>query len=145
MVRPLRDHDAVGARDDTSDLDGEIVRFGTRAHEEAHAEFAAEQRTKTFGQAHDLVVQIPGVRVEQSGLRADRLDDPWMTVPDRGNVVVAVEQLIPVNVDDPDALAANEVDRVVVEQLVGRGECLRAPPQQLLIGHRFSLARTCWR
>src|SRR5439155_552013 len=45
-----------------------------------------------------------------------RLYEPWVAVPDHGDVVVAVEVRPGVRVEQPDALATDEVQRAGVEQ-----------------------------
>src|SRR5690606_26491161 len=76
-----------------------------------------------------------GVSVEQGRLRGDRLDDPWVGVADRRHVVVAVEVAVAVDVPEPHPLAAHELDRLVVEELVAGGERLAATIQQRGFGH----------
>ncbi len=114
--------DAVRARDRAGDFDGEVVGLGAGAHEVAHAEVARERRAQPFGEPDDVVVEVAGVGVEKARLRADRLDHSGVAMADRCNVVVAVEQAVAVGVVQPNALAAHEMDRVVVEELVRRCE-----------------------
>ena len=114
--------DAVLASDGARNLDGQIVGLGAGAHEEARLEPVGKHGSKPFGQTHDLLVEISGVGVELGGLTSECGDDAGVGVADRRHVVVAVEQLVPVDIGDPDVLAANEMYRVVVEQLIRGGQ-----------------------
>ncbi|MNE59245.1 hypothetical protein D3C80_1543300 [compost metagenome] len=60
--------------------------------------------------------------VQATRLGADGLDHPWMTMADRGDVVVGV-QIAPAGlVVQPDTFAAHGVQRTFVEQAVGRAQ-----------------------
>jgi hypothetical protein len=60
------------------------------------------------------------VGVEEACLADDSFGHPRMAVADDGDVVVGVEQPIPVRVEEPDAFAADDVDRPAIAEV---GEC----------------------
>ena len=70
-------------------------------------------------QLDDLLVQVPRVGVEQAGLGRDGFHDARVTVPHRGDIVVAIEVALAPVVEEPDAFTPHQVDGVLVEEPVG--------------------------
>ena len=136
VIRALGDHHAVMAGDDPGDLHRQVVGLGAGAHEVALRQLAGQARTEAFGQLDHVMVQVAGVGVDEPRLPAQRVDDPRVGVADRGHVVVAVEVAPTVGIVDPHALAADEMHRLVVEQLVAGCEPGGPPADQIGVRHR---------
>ena len=74
------------------------------------------------------LVQVAHVRVQAPRLADDRLDDPRMPVADDRDVVVGVEIAAAVGVDQPDAVATHQVQRLAIgEARHGGADRARAP------------------
>ena len=134
VVRALGDDDTVVARDHPRDLHREVVGLRAGAHEIAARQVAGKARRQALRQLDDVLVEVARVRVEQAGLLGERGDDARVGMADRGHVVVAVEIALAVGVEQPHPLAAHQMHRLVVEQLVAGGEGGGAPAQQLGVG-----------
>jgi hypothetical protein len=122
-------HDHPGAaRAHLGDAVGQVVGLaaGAGQHQvgQVGAGHAGEQ---AFGQREDGVVQVARVGRQRPHLAADRLGHRGMTMAERGDVVVDVEVAAAFGVDQPDAVAAHDVQRVFVHQPVGRAEQRIAP------------------
>ena len=82
MIAVFTHDDAVLAGDRPSDLDSQIVGLGAGAHEVARLETVGEHGAEPFGQTHDLVVEIAGMRVELGSLASECSHDAGMGVAD---------------------------------------------------------------
>jgi hypothetical protein len=70
------------------------------------------RRDQALGQLDERLVEVARVRVQEARLADDRLGHARVAVPDNGDVVVSVEVAPAVRVEEPDALAADDVQRV---------------------------------
>ena len=84
-----------------------------------------------FREVEHGLMQVARMRVEHGGLPRNRLDDLRMAVPDGCNVVVGVQIAMTGGVVEPDAFAADELDRLVVEQAIRRAEQPASPRDQV--------------
>ena len=89
-------------------------------------------REQFFGEVEHGLVQVARMRVEHGGLPRNRLHDLRMAVPDGCNVVVGVQIAMSGGVVEPDAFAADELHRLVVEQPIRRAEQPASPRDQVL-------------
>ena len=83
------------------------------------------ERGQPLGKRDDALVQISAVHVEGGLLARHRLDDGGVAVPDAGHVVVHVDVAAAIGVVDVRALAADDVERLAIEER-------RASPQRLV-------------
>ncbi len=93
----------------------QVVCLATRAGERQAIQAAIEFTQQPLRVVQDRLVQISGVGVQQPGLLAHCLDVAWVGMPDAGDVVVAVEKAFAIGVEQPHALTANEMQRLLVE------------------------------
>ena len=63
-----------------------------------------------------MLIQVASVDVQRRRLTVHRFDHVPVAMADAGHVVVYVEVAAAVDVKQPDAFAAHQVQRVVVEQ-----------------------------
>lgn len=104
------------------DADGEIVGLAAGAGEHGMAEMRRKRAEKSFRVVEDDFAEITRVGVERGRLPRQRLDDTWMAMPDRSDVVVGIEILATLGIVEPDAAATHEMDRAAVEGAIGRAE-----------------------
>ena len=95
----------------------------------------SNQRGQPLRIEHDAFVQVSRVRVEHRRLARDRLDDVRVTMTDVRDVVVRVEIAAAVGVVQPDAFAAHDVQRLVVEKRRAAPEHAKAALEQLCGRH----------
>ncbi len=107
---------AVDTRDGAGDPPGDVVRLRARVDEHHDVQRAAGRGGEPLGDLERRLVEVAHVRVQASSLADDRLDDPRMPVADDRDVVVRVEVAAAVGVDQPRAVAADEVQRLAVEE-----------------------------
>ena len=74
------------------------------------------QGCQPLGEGDDALVQIAAVNVQRRLLAGNGLDDAGVGVPDAGHVVVHVDIGPAVDVEQTDALAADDVQRLAIEQ-----------------------------
>ena len=74
------------------------------------------ERRQALGEGHDAFVQVAAVDVERGLLARHRLDDMGVGMTDAGHVVVHVDVAAAIGVEQVHALAADDVQRLVVEQ-----------------------------
>ncbi len=94
-----------------------------------------------FRELDRLRVQVAQVRVQQPRLVGDRIRDARVRVPDDRHVVVRVEVAPPVDVLEPDAVAALEVQRGRVRERRQRGAEHVGAPRDQGGGRRCRLGR----
>ena len=95
---------------------GQLVGLGARGREEDGVEPRRHRRHQPLGELDDLRVEVARVGVEPPELPADALDDGRVGVPDDGDVVVGVEVAAAVGREEPRALTADDLQRLVVEE-----------------------------
>ena len=75
------------------------------------------QRHQSLGEADDAVVQVPAVHVQRGLLGRHGLCHAGIAVTHAGHVVVHVDVAAAVRVEELDALASHDVQRLGVEEL----------------------------
>ena len=126
--------------DGARDPPGEVVRLRARVDEHDRVERPAGRRDEPLGDLERGLVQVALVRVQPSRLADDRLDDARVPVAYDRDVVVRVEIAPSVGGDQPDALAAHEMERVAIGQpgqrrpehpraTIGEGRHGHSPPR----------------
>ena len=94
------------------------------------------QRGQAFAEVDDGFVQVAAVDVQRRLLARHRLDHAWVGVSDAGDVVVHVDVAAAVGVIQVDALAADDVQRVFIEQrCAGTQGAVAAGEQGGCVGH----------
>ena len=113
--------DVVLAGDRERHAHGDLVRLGARHREVHYLQPVGQGARDALGEAHEMGIRVPGVLVpELAGLRAHDLHQLGVAVAQHvahhagGQVVVALA----VDIEEPDALAALELDRRLVAPAV---------------------------
>ena len=114
------DDEAGAAGAGSRDAQGEIVGLAAGAGEHDVTDLGRKRREQFFREVEHGLVQVARMRVEHGGLLRNRLHDLRVAVPDGCDVVVGVQIAMTGSVMEPDAFAADELDRLVVEQPVRR-------------------------
>ncbi len=78
------------------------------------------QRPQTLSIVQKMVAQIPGVGVQDPGLRGDCVSHARVAMPDDGDVVVKVHISATVHIIKPDPVAAHQMQGRVVEDIRAR-------------------------
>ncbi len=92
-------------------LPREVVSLAAGIQDHDGVQFRRQRGLEPFGELDNRLVQIAAESREQLLLLHHRLHDLRMTVADHGHVVVAVEVTPVVGIEQPDTLAANQVNR----------------------------------
>ena len=87
---------------------------------------------------HGIVVQIPGMRVEGRSLPTQGVNHPGMTVPHRGDIVVAIQVSLATGIVQPYTFATHQVHGFLIEQVISGTHRLFATIQQFRIIHDIS-------
>ena len=135
MVGRLGYHHALVAGDVARDLRRQVVGLAACAGEDAGVDLTGHALDQHFTEFDDGAVQITRVRIERGGLLAQGFDHVRVAVANGRHVVVAVDVFAAVHVPQPAARAAHQVQRLVVEVLVGGAECCLAAGKQILVIH----------
>ena len=116
----------------------EVVRLAPRVdeHDGVEPRLGRHRRDEALGQLDERLVEVARVRVQEARLAHDRLGHARVAVPDDGHVVVAVEEPPPLRVEEPDALAADDVHRLPVREPGERRAEHPAAPLEELAGRR---------
>ena len=93
-----------------------LVGLGARAAEDDALDRRTVERRDAFRQGDDAFVQVAAVHVERRLLARHRLDDVRVGMPDARHVVVHVDVAAARLVEQVHALAADDVQGLVVEQ-----------------------------
>ena len=114
VIGPV-EHDGVfAARMRPHHPERQAVGFRATVDEAGDRQFLRQRRRQALGIGDDIVVQVAGIGVERRRLLRHRLHDGRMGVADVADIVEAVEIGAAAVVDQPDAFAAHELDRLVV-------------------------------
>ena len=114
----------------------DLVRLGAAAAQDDALDLRAVQRGEAFAELDDGLVQVTAVDVQRRLLACHRLDHARVGVTDAGDVVVHVDVAAAVGVIQVAALAADDVQRVLVEQRgSGAQRAVAAGKQAGGIGH----------
>jgi hypothetical protein len=89
----------------------QVVGFAAGVDEVAHAERRRQRGRQPLGVAHQMVVQITGVRVQQPSLVDERGHHTRMLVAHVRHVVVRIQMGAAFAVDQPDVVAAHDLQR----------------------------------
>jgi hypothetical protein len=92
----------------------QLVRLAGGVDEEAHAQRRRQQRAEAFGIAHDVVVQIAGVGVEQGQLRLCCPHHARVAVAHMRHVVVHIEKRAAAVIIQVLLPAAHDLERPAV-------------------------------
>lgn len=131
-----RGHAVVGkARDDqplcagvgARDAHRQVVGLAAGAGEHGMAQRVRHGGQQALRVIQDALVQVARVRVELRRLAGNGLHHLWMAMADRCHIVIRIEVALAVGVVKPDAIAAHDVQRLLVEQAVRRAEHAGAP------------------
>ena len=129
--------DAALAGGEAGHAQGDLHRLGAGAREDDTLDGRAlVQGDQPLGEDDDPLVQIAVVGVERGLLVGHGPDDSRMGVPDAGDVIVHVQVAPTVGVVEPHALAADEGEGVLVEQL-RPGPQRPLPPGEKISGHEY--------
>ena len=116
VVAVLDDQRAAAAGPLGGEPPGELVGLGAGRREEDGVEPVGHGRDDPLGQLDDLGVEVARVGVEPTKLPPDPEGDRRVGVADDGDVVVGVEVATTVGGGQPGALAADDLQRLVVEE-----------------------------
>jgi hypothetical protein len=116
------DDDTGTAGAGSSDAQGEVVGLAAGAGEHDVADLGREGRQQLLGVIEYGLVQIARMRVEEGRLSRDRLDDVRVAVPDGRHIIISIQIAIAGGIVEPNAFAAYELHRLLVEQPIGRPE-----------------------
>jgi hypothetical protein len=116
VVRAVEHHDVTPSRSGPGQSERQLVRLTPRTHEEAHLQRIGHRAREALGILDDVVVQVPGVRVQGSHLAPRGLDDPRVTVSDVAHVVHAIEVGPASIVEQKLTLSAHDLERSPVRQ-----------------------------
>ena len=126
-------HDESGAAGAGSrDAQSEVVGLAAGAGEHDVTDLGRKGAEQFFREVEHGLMQVARMRVEHGGLPRNRLHDLRVAVPDGCDVVVGVQIAVAGGVVEPDAFAADELDRLVVEQPVRRPEQPASPRDHVL-------------
>ncbi len=109
------------------DAKGQVVRLAAGAGEHHLRQVRRESAEQLLRVVEDDLVHVARMGVQHPRLPRHGRDHVRVAVPDAGDVVVHVEVALARRVEQPDALAAHDVDGLGVEQAVGRAEQRVAP------------------
>ena len=126
------DDEAGAAGAGSRDAQSEIVGLAAGAGEHDVTDLGRKRREQFFREVEHGLVQIARMGVEHGGLPRNRLHDMRVAVPDGCDVVVGVQIAVTGGVVEPDAFAADELHRLVVEQPIRRAEQPASPRDQVL-------------
>jgi hypothetical protein len=135
VVGRIRADDAGGTRRRLRHLQGDIVRLAAGAGERQCRQARIERRDEPLGIVEQRFIEVARVDVERARLARERIDDVRMTVPDTRHVVVDIEVFATLAIPQPNAFAAHEMQRPVVEERRLRSEDAIAACEQLIDGH----------
>jgi hypothetical protein len=100
--------------------ESEVVGLAAGAGEHDVTDLRRKRREEFFREVEHGLVQVARMGVEHGGLPRNCLHDMRMAVPNGCNVVVGVQIAMTGGIVKPDAFAADELHRLLVEQPVGR-------------------------
>ncbi|MCY1355419.1 hypothetical protein D9M69_418390 [compost metagenome] len=128
MVGSFGDDHAGAAGAHLGNAIGDVVCLATRAGQHQMRELGlGHGGEQALGQFENGVVQIAGIGRQRLHLLADGLGHGRVAMPERGHVVVHVEVTASLRIDQPHALAAHDMQRVLVHQPISRAKQGVAP------------------
>ena len=114
----------------------DLVRLGAAATQDDALDLRAVQRGEAFAELDNGFVQVAAVDVQRRLLACHRLDHARVGVADTGDVVVHVDIAAAVGVKQVAALAADDMQRMLVEQRgAGAQRAVAAGEQGGGVGH----------
>ncbi len=116
MIGRVGAEDAALASGESRHAQRDFVRLGAAAAQDDALDLRAVQRGEAFAELDNGFVQVAAVDVQRRLLACHRLDHARVGVTDTGDVVVHVDVAAAVGVIQVAALAADDVQRVLVEQ-----------------------------
>ena len=124
VVRGVGADDATFARCQAGDLQRHLDRLGPATAEYDTLDPVAVQGGESLGELDDALVQIAAVHVQRRLLIGHGRDDTLVAMSDTWHVVVHVDIPIAVSIKEVSALAADDVERLTVEEWSARAERL---------------------
>jgi hypothetical protein len=115
VIRRVGAEDAALAGGEPGHTQRDLVRLGTAAAQDDALDLGAVQSGETFAEFDDAFVQVAAVDVQRRLLARHRLDHGGVGVADAGDVVVHVNVATAVGIIHAAALAADDVQRMLVE------------------------------
>ena len=107
--------DAAATGRGAGDAQGDLVGLCTGAGENDAGQWIGVEVRQAFGVVEDAFMQIAAVDVQRLRLCVHGLDDVGVAVADTGHVVVHIQVAAAFGVEQPDALPARDVERILVE------------------------------
>ncbi|MNL11063.1 hypothetical protein D3C87_1318840 [compost metagenome] len=135
VVVVVADDDAGAATGKARQAQRQFIGLAAGAGEHGGVQRRDEGRGQALGVAHHVFIQVAGVDVQRGGLAVHGLGHVRVAVTDAGHVVVDVEVAATVDVEQPDAFAAYQVQRFVVEQRRGAAEYAMTALQESVFRH----------
>ncbi|ENN89682.1 hypothetical protein RHSP_69824 [Rhizobium freirei PRF 81] len=131
VIGPVDDDRVVASGMVARHAKHQAIRLASRAGKGCHRQAFGQCRGQALGVFDDIVVQVARIGVEQLGLARKRFDDVGMRMSEMADIVEAIEIGSAVIVDQPDAVAANEFDRL------GIGDREIGQQQLFALGHQL--------
>ena len=131
VIGLLYDDDTGATRHGPRNAQRQFVSLRAAAAEHGNVQVAWQVPEQALGIVNHVFMQITRVRIQAAKLFTNRLDHARMTMTDVRHIVIHVEKTTAVNVGQPHTFAADDVQRFVVKQAVGRPECCAAPVEQV--------------
>ena len=100
----------------------QIIGLAASACEYDAPELPRQGAQQLLGELQRLLGQIAGMGIESTCLTRQRVDDPGVAVPHDWNVVIGVQISAAVLVIHPHSLGTDDLQRLLIEEPVGRGE-----------------------
>src|SRR5262249_62123870 len=97
-----------------------------------------ERSEQLLGELQRVLGEIAGMGVEGARLARQRFDDLRVAVAYDRHIVVSVEIAPPTLVVHPHSLSTHELQRLLVEELIGRSQHARTPCQEPGMVSRWS-------
>ena len=137
MVSELGDDESAAPGHRLADAHRKIVGLASRTGEYHAAGLRQQCRQQLFGELQRLLGEITRVSVEHARLAGERFDYLRVAVADDGHIVIRIQITPTFLVVHPYALGAHDLQRLLVEQLIGR--CQHACAARLQIAAELSL------
>ena len=131
VVCALHDDHVPTTGGGTRQPQGKLVRLAPGADEEADLEIPGHRFREAPCVLDQVVVQVPGVRVEGRHLAGGRVHHPGVAVPDVADVVDAIQVRASLFIEEILPLAADDLERLPVRDAQRPTEVALPEPEDL--------------
>ena len=115
VVCGVRRDDAALAGDGFGHPERDVIGLRSRAGQDCGVQCCVKRAGKPLHIVQKQFVQVTGMRVQNTRLRADRIDHARVAMSDMRHIIIAVQVFSSLSIPDPNTVAAHDVYRVIIE------------------------------